>query len=114
MEEMDLFFGVIGVACGLFCLYSAFNMRRTGTITESLLLDKETAKKPCKDVGAFLVEVIPPTAILGVFILAYGIITLVDAYIVECYVVVMVMMVITLAVLVWFGFVTTKAKKKYF
>ncbi|MFI3171635.1 MAG: hypothetical protein R3Y58_04605 [Eubacteriales bacterium] len=113
-SDLDLFFGLVGVACGLFCLYSAIRMRRTGIITESLLLDKETAKKPCKDIGTYLVEVIPPTVIMGIVLLIYGVLTLVDAYVYECYMVVMIMMVITLIALVWFGFVTSKAKKKYF
>lgn len=110
----DLFFGVGGLACGIYCIYSAVMMQKTGVICATLLLDKRTAKETCSDVGGFLVEVIPPTYGLGVATLIYGIVTLVDAYLVECEWIMMAVIVLAFAVLVWFGVVTSKSKKKYF
>lgn len=113
-SEWDLYFGIGSIACGLYCFYALFNMKTKGKICAVLLLDKETAKKQCKDVGAYLVEVMPPVTVLGTGITAYGIITLLYIYNEQLYLPMMIMLVVTLAILVWFGMVTTKARKKYF
>ena len=113
-SSMDLYFGLVGIACGAYCLFWAVKMKTTGEICKTLLLDKETAKKPCKNVGEYLMMVIPPTFVLGIVLMAYGIITLIDSYVVSCFGVMIAFLVISFVVLVWYGSVTTKAKRKYF
>ncbi|MFI3207955.1 MAG: hypothetical protein R3Y40_02340 [Eubacteriales bacterium] len=112
--EMDLLFGVLGLACGIYCLYSAFMMSRTGIVSTTLILDKETAKKKCTNIGEFLVEVIPPTIGLGIATMFYGVVILIDTYVVECYWVSLFSIVLSVAALVWFAIVTSKSKKKYY
>ncbi len=112
--EMDLLFGLISLGCGLYCLYASYMMKKTGIIFDSLLLDKVTASKKCKNVGEFITMVLPATTTLGITIALYGGVTLIDAYVTPCYEVVMILLVISLIVIVWYAIRTNRAKKMYF
>lgn len=113
-STIDMYFGVAAIVGGIYCLYQAFLMNKTGVICKSLLLDRETALKKCKDIGAFLSKVIMPTVVIGITILIYGIVTLVDVYVVECDIAVYILMAITVVILGWFAIVTKKAKEEFF
>lgn len=113
-SEFDSMFGLIALASGIYCLYSAFMMKKTGVANTTIVVDKETAKKKCKDIGAFLVMVIPPTFILGGVTTVYGAVSLISVYVVECTIAVFIMLALTMAVLIWFVVVTSKAKKKFY
>lgn len=112
--ELDLVFGLIGIGSGIYCLFSVYMMRKTGIICKSLFIDKVTEHKKCKDTGAFLVEVLPVTIILGIVTMLYGISILVNSFVVTCTIAVGVLLVAAFAVIVWFAVISNKAKKKYF
>lgn len=112
--SIDLYFGVGALIAGIYCVYQAYVMKTKGIICATLLLDKETAKKKCKNIGEFLAMVIMPTFILGIIILLYGAVTLVDLYVVACGVWLYIVMGVTLAALIWFAMITGKAKKLYY
>lgn len=113
-SEMDALFGILAFGSGIYCLYSAITMQRTGNIAANLVLDRETAKKKCKNVGEFLYKIIPPTYILGSITTAYGVISLVDAFLVECPMAVNISLVVTIVAFIWFAVATSNAKKKYY
>ncbi len=110
----DYYFGIGSILVGLYCIYAVYSMKTTGKICTIILLDKETAAKPCKNTGEYIMSVIPAVMILGVVLIIYGIITLLAIYYEQLFAISMCMLVITLLALIWFGVVTTKAKKKYF
>lgn len=114
MSEFDLFFGLVAIGCGLYCLYSAYMMKKTGIISKTLMLDQETAKLKCTNVGEFLLSVLPCTIILGIVVTMYGAIILLDSYVVDCGIILTILLLLSGAVLIWFAVVTSKAKKKYF
>ncbi len=113
-SELDLYFGAGSILCGLYCFYAVYSMKTTGKICTTLLLDKETAKKPCKNIGEYLVSVIPSVMILGIALIICGAIILLSVYYEDLFYLYMLTVGIALAVLVWFGMVTSKARKKYF
>ncbi|MCI6060766.1 MAG: hypothetical protein MR729_06425 [Dorea sp.] len=80
-RTMDILFGLLGVGCGAYCIYSSIHMTKTQTIDEKILLGKDTKASKCKDKAAFLKEVIPYVVILGIVALIYGVIQLVDVVI---------------------------------
>ncbi len=113
-EGIDLYFGIGGIIAGIYCIYQAILMRNTGFPSTTLVVDKETAKKKCKDMGAFLSKVIMPTFVLGIVIIIYGAVLLVNLYVMECEMVVYATMGITMAALIAFAVLTGKAKKEYY
>ncbi len=114
MTELDLYFGIGALIAGIYCVYQAIMMKKTGIVCATLLLDSNTKIKKCKNIGEFLNLVIMPTMILGIIILLYGVVTLVDIYVYECDIAVYVVMALTMGALIWFAIVTNKAKKAYY
>lgn len=113
-SEFDLYLGIGSILCGIYCFYAVYSMKTTGKICTTLLLDKETAKKPCKNIGEYLVSVMPPVIVLGIVLIACGAISLINVYYEDLFYLYMLSIGIALGVLVWFGIVTSKARKKYF
>lgn len=74
---IDMFFGLFAIACGVYCIYSAINMKRTQTIDEKILLGNDTKLLKCKDKTALLKEVIPSVLFLGIVAFVYGVFQLV-------------------------------------
>ena len=100
---MDSIWGLIALACGLYCMAGYWKMIKKGEIFQSVLLPKEVNLKKCKDTKAYIKEAAPKVMILGI------VVTLWDnmAIFWGTFVIVMV-------VLVWFGITTGKLRKKYF
>ncbi|MEG0108818.1 MAG: hypothetical protein RR705_08210 [Lachnospiraceae bacterium] len=114
MANIDGLFGVLALACGLYCLYAGFSMKKTGEINQTVLLSKDVNPKKCKDKELYMKCVIPKVFVLGATVSAYGIISLIDAYVVRLGLLVIVFLIVVLMVLIWYGITTSKASKKYF
>ncbi len=112
--EMELFFAVVSIISGMYCMYGFCQAKIRGVIVESLYLDKETAQKKCINKKAYLKCISIPTFILGIGLVIYGGITLYHAFVTPCYWMMQGSLIVLLAVLVWFGIKTTKAKNRYF
>lgn len=112
--EFDLFFGIGAIIAGAYCLYAAIMMKKAGVVTEALFLDKETALKKCKDKAGFVKMVLLPTIVLGLTILVYGALLIVNVYVVECFIATYVLLAITMVVLVWFAIITKKARNQFY
>lgn len=114
MSELDLYFGVGALIAGVYCIYQAIKMKKTGIICATLLLDSQTKMMKCKNIGEFLSRVIMPTMVLGIVLLLYGVVTMVDLYLYESDLAVFAVMALTMGALIWFAVVTNKAKKEYY
>ena len=49
MSGLDGIFGIIGVGCGLYCLYGFYMLRFKGEIVQSLFLPKDVNSKKFSD-----------------------------------------------------------------
>ena len=114
MESMNSLFGIIGIGCGLYCLYSYYMMRTKGDINSSILLPKGTEVYTCKDKAGFIKETSNPLLILSIFAIIYGGLELFNAFVQPVGFLLVISMVTFFIVVMWFGFVTAKIRKKYF
>lgn len=112
--EFDLYFGLVAVGAGIYCIYASIMMKKTGVISTTLLLDKETARKKCSNIDEFLKAVIPPTLMIGMLTVLYGALLLINLYVMECGIVLYISMGVTLLALFWYAIITRKAKEKYY
>ncbi len=114
MEGLDLLFGLFGLGCGLYCMYSAYMMKKTGIINETLLVDQVTRTKKCKDKTAFIQETNGQVWLLGIAATLYGTVCLLHAYVIKLDVLLWVIMALFFADLVMFSIKINKVKKKYY
>lgn len=114
MTGMESLFGIIGVACGIYALYSWFHLKFKKDLTKSVLLPKSVNVKKCKDKEAYIKETLPMHLILGVAALVYGAVELLNYYVMPMKEVLMACMAVVVVILI---VVTVKSKKinqKYF
>lgn len=111
------FVGVISLivtVCGIYCIYAYFDMKKTGEINGTLLLGNNIPAYKCKDKEAYLKKTMPMVLLLGVVTTIYGLIDLVNNFLLPLGIVDAAAMIIFLIVLVVFVVITTKCKKEYF
>lgn len=114
MDSVWGFIGVIAFACGIYGLYAYIQMKKTGEINATLLLGKEYMYKKCKDKETYMKKTKPAVLIFSAAALVYGVVDLIHCYAYSMPVVDTVLMILFLAVIVWFAIYTTKLKRKYF
>lgn len=115
MSGLDGIFGLIGVGCGLYCLYGYYMLRFKGEIIQSLFLPKDANMRKCKDLGGYCREAQAPTLVLGVIVLAYGALDLYNTYVRRVGALPLaVMIVLVFAALCFFAVRVKKLNKKYF
>ena len=112
--EMELFFAIVSIVCGGYCIYGFYQAKTKGVIVESLYLDKDTAQKTCNDKKEYIKVISMPSLVLGIGLLLYGGLTLYHGFVSPCYWIMQGSLLVILGILVWFGVITTKAKRKYF
>lgn len=99
---------------GFYALYSAFVLHRDGKIIRTFLVFKDTNIDDCKDLQGYANFMAPKLYSLGAIMIAYGIISILNTYIVEIPTLFVIMMAAFLIVLIWYAIETKKALKKYF
>lgn len=114
MAGLDGIFGLIGVGCGLYCLYGYYMLKFKGEIVQSLFLPKDANIKKCRDFKAYSSEAQIPALILGVVVLLYGVADLYNTYVHRVESVLIVMIVLVFVSLVFFSIRIKKINKKYF
>lgn len=114
MNSMDMLFGIIGVAMGIYVLYAAYMMKKTGEINQSLLLDKDTNPVMCKDKEGYMKKVMPCMWVLGFGALLYGGIMLINANLISIPTISLISIGVFLIIILWYAVVTMKAKKQFF
>lgn len=112
---MDSIWGLIALACGLYCLAGYWKMIKKGEVFQSVLLPKEVNLKDCKDTKAYIKEAAPKVLILGIVVTLWGICDLACSSLgIDNLAIFWATFVIVIVVLVWFGITTGKLRKKYF
>ncbi|XCP84545.1 hypothetical protein ABXS75_16025 [Roseburia hominis] len=113
-DSMGGFFGIIGLACGMYVLYAWFQMRRTGEINTTILLPKSENPKKCKNKAAYIQAVSPKMLALGLAAVFYGAVDLCCSYMKIPVGLFWAAIVIFLAVLIWFAVSISRLNKTYF
>ena len=113
-QTMDMLFGILGIACGGYCIYSYINMKRTHVIDARILLSRDMKASRCKDTDAFLKAVLPQVLVLGITALLYGILELAGMMFDISIYVVMGCLGLFMLVIIWNAVSLSKATKKYF
>ena len=114
MSDINVVFGVIGLGCGIYVFYACFQLKVKGLVNTSILLPKSIDPDKCRDKVGYIKEVFPKMLLFGTVITAYGVIELVNTYVVEVGALLAVFMILPFAVLIWFGVTISRLNKKYF
>ncbi|QDW73696.1 hypothetical protein FND36_06395 [Lachnospiraceae bacterium KGMB03038] len=111
---MEGLFGIVGVGCGLYCLYGYYLLKFKGEISTSILLPKDVNPKKCKDFKGYCKEVQWPLLILGIIATLYGAVDLYNVYIGGADQLFLIMMILLFAALVIYVIMIRKINQKYF
>ena len=103
MNGMEGIFGIIGIGAGLYSLYAWFQLKFKGIINTSILVPKDMNIKKCKDKEAYRAAAGPKLLVLAVVLILYGAEDLYNTYVQSTGKLFWVMLVLVLAVLVWFA-----------
>lgn len=102
------------LAFGAYALYAAWVLKREGKIVKTFLVFKETEAEDCRDLQGYANDMSPKLWALGLVMMAYSGVSLINTYLVPITSLFWVMMGVFLLVLIWYGFEVKKAMKKYF
>lgn len=114
MSGLDGIFGLIGVGCGIYCLYGYYMLRFKGEIVQSLFLPKDANVKKCKDLNGYRSEAQAPALVLGIIVLLYGALDLYNTYVQAVGWMLAVMIVLVIASVCFFAIRIKNLNKKYF
>lgn len=114
MSGLDGIFGLFGVGCGLYCLYGYYMLKFKGEIIQSLFVPKDTNLKKCKDYKGYCSEAQFPALLLGIVVLAYGLVDLCNTYVCKVGGILVGMIILVFAALIFFAVRIKKINKKYF
>lgn len=114
MNGMEGIFGIIGIGAGLYSLYAWFQLKFKGIINTSILVPKDTNIKKCKDKEAYRAAAGPKLLVLAVVLILYGAEDLYNTYVQSTGKLFWVMLVLVLAVLVWFAWTVKKLMQSIF
>ncbi len=112
----DIFaiFDFMILLAGFYALYAAYVLRRDGKVTEAFLLNREMRPEACKDLQGYANYMGPKLNTLGAALIAYGVIALLNDFVVDISGLFFAMIVGFLIVLVWYGMAAKKALKMFF
>lgn len=111
---MGNIFGLMGVGGGLYCLYAYYLMRTKGKLNTNIMLPKGIDEKICKDQAAYIKKISLPLLVLSIVLTAYGVVELINVYVVNIQKLIYAAIVVVLVTLIWFTAVTKKYNKEYF
>lgn len=114
MDSFNGFIAILILAFGLYTLYAYLIMKKTGKISTVLLLGKNQTEKQCKDKAAYLAKAMPVVLVLGIVTTLYGVIDVLNYFVLPIGMIDLIASVVFFAALVWFMVVTVKLKKIYF
>ncbi|MCD8248902.1 MAG: hypothetical protein LUC60_03465 [Lachnospiraceae bacterium] len=114
MDTMWSFMDILILACGVYALYSAYVLKAQGKIVQTFLLAKDTKPESCKDLPAYASEMSPRLSAMGGVMVAYGVVSLINTYLVEVNSLYWVLMIVMFGCLVWYAIMAKRASAKYF
>ena len=100
---------IVVMVCGVYALYAAYVL-----IIKTFLVFKETDVNTCKDLGAYAASMAPKLSTLAGVMILYGVVSLINTYVISIMSLYWVMMVALIGTLIWYGIQTRNATKKYF
>ena len=115
MDDFGGLFGIIGLVGGIYVFYTAFKMRATGDMGNPVLMPKGYNPNKCKDKAAYMAAAFPRMLILGAMMLIYGVMDIYNSYVQAVPLAVFwAVLILLMAVLVWFSVAVYKLNQKYF
>lgn len=114
MDSMGTFFGVVGIGAGLYCLYGWIVMMRKREIPKGIMLPKDVDPRKCRDVESYIKKTSIPLLVLGLILVIYGVLELVNQYVMKIDTPVFAAMILSMAALIWFALCAKKANQTYF
>ena len=111
---MEGLFGIVGIGCGLYCLYGYYLLKFKGEISSSFLLPKDVNPKKCKDFRGYCQEAQWPLLILGIIATLYGAVDLYNVYVGGVDLLFLIMMGLLFVALVIYVILIRKINRKYF
>ena len=113
-ENVFGFVSIMAFGCGIYGLYAYIQMRRNGSINETLLLGKKYSEYMCRDKAAFVKKALPAVLVFGIVATVYGVIDMIHCFVTPIPVLDYTGLAVFFGVLVWYMVYTTKLKNKYF
>lgn len=114
MNGMGSFFGIVGVGAGIYCIYGYMLMIRKRQIPKGIMLPKDEDPKKCKDVEAYIKMTSTQLLLVGILLVAYGVMEFINTYAVAIPIQIFAVIVLAMVALVWFAVRTKKANNTYF
>lgn len=102
------------VACGIYVLYSYYQMKTKGIVKEGLLLPKGLSIKRCRDKDAYIAEMGPKLLMYGISMLLCGIVGMLESMYQMLGLGYLIVLAVFLGVTIWFARQTKKAIAEYF
>ncbi|MCI8533702.1 MAG: hypothetical protein K2P43_12010 [Lachnospiraceae bacterium] len=99
---------------GFYAMYSAWVLQREGKILRTFLALKDTDLDSCKDLQGYANYIAPKLWALGIVMVVYAGISLLNTYVVSINSLFWMMMAVFLITLFWYGMEVKKAVTKYF
>lgn len=114
-NSMFAFFDMISLGAGVYVLYVWYRLQAVGRLFEnSLLIPKDSRIKDCVDPDGYIRYLKPRLLVLGVFLLLFGIVSMVNRSL-QFYgdSVELALIFVSLAVIIWYAVCNRKAVKEY-
>ncbi|MDR1800465.1 MAG: hypothetical protein LBQ95_01270 [Lachnospiraceae bacterium] len=111
---MDSIFGIIGLICGVYCLYGYYLVQFKKQVPLGILLPKGTDIKSCDDLEGYRKTVSLPLLIFGLLVVAYGATDLIYTYTGQGKIIFFVFLGLSTVGVVLFVIFIRKINKKYF
>ncbi|MEE0418919.1 MAG: hypothetical protein UDG86_02605 [Lachnospiraceae bacterium] len=113
MDNMFILMDMLVVGCGVYVLYAFYLMKAKGEVKESLLLSNGAKMAKCKDKNAYMAYISPRLLIFGLATIICGGLGVWNDYTNVFGLGYLVVMVIFLAMVVWFAMAIKKSLKMY-
>lgn len=114
---MDIFslIDIVVLGCGVYSLYTVYAMKQTGEIKKGWLISNQIDVDTCKDKEGYINFISIRTIILGIIIIIYGGIGVINSYLFELpSSLIYGSMIVFFICLIWFAVSSSKANKVYF
>ncbi len=102
------------LAVGVYGLYAAWVLKNQGKIVKLFLTFKETDIGACKDLQGFANCMSSKLSTCAGVMLLYGVISILNFYVIDIHTLYWIMMLVFLVVLFWYGMEVKKALNQYF
>lgn len=118
MEDFNLILDLIGLGCGVYCMYTWLKLTLSGRLFKnSLLVPKEKAVEDCLDEDGYVMYMKPRLGVLAVVTLLYGIAITLNDNLAEAFMPYpwnFIPLLAVLGVLIWYAVCNSRANRDYF